>query len=577
MSDNIGLLLSRFDTEEPFFKEGIPLEHAANNPRPKEDEGPEHYDFDGGDENSLPEQRWGIVAPEGKAGDRLLSLVAPLQQHREEQQGIDKGKAWIRRVPPNMGDQEADDWLDQVWKDEDVPKRDRPHYLLLLGDADLVSWELQKKLTSCAFTGRLAFAAGEGYEAYVAKVLASERETAEEGARALFYCVHGDPATDEGYRGLLRPTVEAAEEAQLLGAFNATQIVEVGGGSNVQIDDFLRAAGERQPTMMFTVSHGAGMPNSGWGSVEKQRSFQGAMCFGGGQKLTYDMVANRAFVPNGIWFFFACFGAGTPSSSSYEVWLDQLKGIGEYRGTIAELYASLPTEGEKPFVAALPQAALANPNGPLAVMGHVDLAWTYGFQEYGDKGKRNRTSRFTDVFRSLVDGKRAGLGLDALRSTFNTTNSALNTIYQKEERAKKKNLPVDDDKASKRKKANLWMLREDLSAYVLLGDPASRLNIASPNHAAVQTVLASASISAASIATSPASAAVQAFAAPVAQQASKVKKLPDIDAMEKALLLVLTEDTTAKRTAEKLGVERDDVQAWVTAYQTGGREALKKL
>jgi hypothetical protein len=34
----------------------------------------------------------------------------------------------------------------------------------------------------------------------------------------------------------------------------------------------------------------------------------------------------------------------------------------------------LPGERTRPFIAALPKAVLANPEGPLAVMGHEDLA-----------------------------------------------------------------------------------------------------------------------------------------------------------------------------------------------------------
>ena len=478
MSDDIGLLLSRFDADEPFLQEGIPLESAAERPRPA-DEDPGCYDYDGGDQGSLPDQRWGIVAPEGEVGDRLLARVAPLQARREEQMGIAKGTTWIRRVPPGMGDDEAGDWIEDVWRDEDVPQRDRPRYLLLLGDADLVSWTLQKKLTAaCALVGRLALPTDEGYEAYASKVLASEGDAPAKSVRALFYCVRGDPVTDQGYRALVQPTLEDAQDARKVGAFNAQQIVEVGEGSNVGVDEFLRAAAEADPTMMFTMSHGAGVPRAGWESLDKKHAFQGAMCFGAGERVTYDLVSKGSFLPGGLWFFFACFGAGTPSISAYDIWLEKLKEVGKFRGAVGDLYTALPKEGERPFVAALPQAALANPDGPLAVVGHVDLAWTYGFQDHGDKGKRARTSRFTDVFRSLVDGKRAGLGLNALQPTLYRTNDALNTLYAQEERARRKGVALDDEKARTMKKASLWMTREDISAYVLLGDPAARLNVA---------------------------------------------------------------------------------------------------
>src|SRR5262249_6012436 len=150
----------------------------------------------------------------------------------------------------------------------------------------------------------------------------------------------------------------------------------------------------------------------------------------------------------------------------------------KFRGAIEDLYAALPKEGERPFVAALPQAALANPDGPLAVVGHVDLAWTYGFQDYGEKGRRARSSRLADVFRALVGGPRAGIGLLTLRSALHDANEELLALYAKEERARRRGAVLEDEKAVKMKKASLWMLREDISAYVLLGDPAVRLNVA---------------------------------------------------------------------------------------------------
>ena len=49
-----------------------------------------------GDLESLPDQRWAVIAPEGSAGDVLLEAIAPLIALRAEQQ---RAPVQIRRWP----------------------------------------------------------------------------------------------------------------------------------------------------------------------------------------------------------------------------------------------------------------------------------------------------------------------------------------------------------------------------------------------------------------------------------------------------------------------------------------------
>jgi hypothetical protein len=558
---DIDLLLSHFDTQDPVLGSGLPLEAAAAGPRPAERADPEDYRYEGGDQDSLPDQRWGIVIPDGEVGERLLSLVTPLRKLREEQQGA---PATVYRVPKDMGPDESAKWWGEVYQDEDVPVGDRPKYLLLLGDADLVSWDLQHRLAADLFTGRLAFSTDEAYEAYAAKVLAAERAPAVDAARALFYTVRdGTPATTGGYSALVRPTLETARAERENGRFEAKEIVELGDGESLDLDEFMAAVSDRQPGMLFTMSHGLGAPRGkGWGSAEEQRRFQGAMSLGRGERLTHEVVANRPFLPGGVWFYFACFGAGTPSASAYLLWLEQLKEIGRFRGSLAGVVESLPKEGQKPFVAALPQAALANPDGPLAVMGHVDLAWSYSFQDYREKSTRDRPSRFHDVFRALVEGKRVGHGFHDIHNVFNQASTDLTTIYGQEERARRKGLPPEDEQTAKSKamkKANLWMLHQDLAAYVLLGDPAARLQI---ERAPAQAEIRAAAIS-----------------APARQKAMPREVAPgfDVDRIEEAVLAMLGGDEAPNAIAKRFGVERAEIERWVKVYREAGRAAVGRI
>jgi len=472
---DLELLLAYADDQRPVLDDGLPLSAAKDAPRPKEREDLEDFRHDGGDPNSLPEQRWGLLVPEGELGDRLLSLVEPLRKRREEQQGE---PAIVFRAPPNLEGEDVATWWSEVYGDENIDEADRPRYLMMLGDADVLSWELQQRLASDTFVGRLCFPNEAGYEAYVEKILEAERGRPAEGSRALFYTVRdGTAATNVGYKGLVTPSIEQSRHGKAKGVFGAREIVELGDGENLSPDEFFAAISSSDPSMLFTMSHGCGTPRAGWASPEEQRMLQGAMSFGGGVRITAEDVASRPFLPGGLWFFFACFGAGTPQSSAYHHWLAALRDVGLYGRNIDGVLRSLPTE--RPFVAALPQAALSNPKGPLAVMGHVDLAWTFSFHDVGTTNKY-RPSRFQDIFRTIVEGKRVGAGYFELQRYFNQASVDLSTMYDKDARMKARGQAQEDDKTRLTRKATLWMLRQDLAAYVLLGDPAARLGIEGP-------------------------------------------------------------------------------------------------
>lgn len=72
----------------------------------------------------------------------------------------------------------------------------------------------------------------------------------------------------------------------------------------------------------------------------------------------------------------------------------------------------------------------------------------------------------------MIRGSRAGVALEALVRFYRETNDALTSIYELEADARANGRPDPTDPAER---AHLWMLRNDLRGYVLLGDPAARL------------------------------------------------------------------------------------------------------
>src|SRR6185436_10307699 len=153
--------------------------------------------------------------------------------------------------------------------------------------------------------------------------------------------------------------------------------------------------------VLLSVSHGLGAPRGGWKSGGEQRALQGALALGGGDVLSAAELRDKRFLAGGMWFCLACFGAATPAESVYHAWLSLLAEQGAHTGRLEAVLKSLPKPGERPFVAALPQAALANPEGPLAVIGHVDLAWTYAFTG-GKALTESRRTRILSAIKVLV-------------------------------------------------------------------------------------------------------------------------------------------------------------------------------
>lgn len=574
---DIQLFLAHADDHRPVLADGLPRSSAAVAPAPgAAPPAPTVLANRSAPVDSLHDQRWAILAPRGPEGDRLLRLIAPLRRRREEQQ---RAEAHVYRVDPGMDFGAANRWIQgDYWDEVNRNEDDLARYVLVLGGADLVSWELQQMLGSEAFVGRLAFPDDRGYEAYVDKALRCDAEVLAPSARALFYAVRdGSAATVDGHAHLVAPSLELARARAQRGSFPAAEILELGGAydglSDGEIEahaqQMLREAERSRAGLLFSMSHGLGAPGAGWPSPDQQRAQQGALVLGrSGARLTARDVATRPFIPGGIWFLFACFGAGTPARSAYHHWLDQLHRVG-HSGPAEHVLRALPRAGEPPFVAALPQAALANPDGPLGVIGHVDLAWTWSFLDYEHTADgavpRRRAERFQGLLRSLVEGHRLGVAHQEVSRFFGSLSTELSTM-DGEDAAR----AAAGDPARQVRRAALWMQRQDLCAYVLLGDPAARLPIDRWPLGLEPRSTAPAARPAA-----PPLASLFGFT-PVAAPPTPPPAARDPRRLEEAVLAVIRGEGE-RAAAARHGLSEADVQRGVRAFLEAGRAALQKL
>ena len=556
-ADTMTLELLLADEAPSGPRPGLPMAALRDAPRPEAVDEPEALWDATGDPNDLVRQRWGLVAPAGARGDRLLALIEPLRRWRQEAQG--GAPVAVYRVRSEMDGPYARRWKKAVFRHEGTAEQDRPRYLLLLGDLHETPLELQLELSTDVYVGRLAFSSDAGYAAYVDKVLRWEGEAARDTrARMLFYTSRdGTSATELGHRALITPSVAAFRQRQEAEAdFPRTHLQELGGDGAVPLETLLAQASEPGAGVLFTLSHGRGRPVCGWERPEARLEHQGELKLPDGRFLPASEVASRPFLPGGLWFSFACFSAGTPARSSYAHWLRQLP---ESDPNAQRGLEALPREGETPFIAALPQAALANPQGPLAVMGHVDLAWSHGFSARG----RGTPSRFIELLKELARGSRAGVALHTLMQVLNETSSELTSLYNQEALERAHGLPSSTDLAER---ARLWMMRQDLANYILLGDPAVRLPLAVERVPALTTPQAR-----------DGRVAMRALLGPRFGGAGRsVPPRRTTEAEEAAVIALLTRRRPAEDIAADHGISVDELRRWEALYRAAGREALAR-
>jgi len=264
-----------------------------------------------------------------------------------------------------------------------------------------------------------------------------------------------------------------------------------------------------------------------------------------------------------MWLAVACFGAGTAETSDYRHWLDMLRRAGHAGSEIEHVLDTLAHE--RPFVAAVPKAALADPGGPLAFVGHVDLAWTYSFFDFDDHPRR-RPGRLMGVVQALLNGHRAGVAMRKLMRFFAEVNTELTALQDTQVRAgtgsieslssagarsnaTRCGVSINHERA---RRGHLWMLRQDLAGYVLLGDPAVRLPIT----------------------TSRVRADTKAFTRASGAGRAAGEQAGAVTRTELAVLAVFRGDPVAVA-AGRHGLDRAELERLVASYCAVGRDALE--
>ncbi|MFZ0790187.1 MAG: hypothetical protein WAM94_11250, partial [Chromatiaceae bacterium] len=418
---------------------------------------------EGVDPKRLDESGWGIVFTHD-ADPAIQEALSPLLRLREGQAGgrfriyagaegyrpDDSKSAWLARPPRKMGPGPADP--DKV-----------PYYLLICGSPAQIPYRFQSQLDVQYAVGRIYFDTLDEYANYARSVVETETGSLRLPRRMHLFGVANplDQATNLSARQLVTPLKDQLAGQFADWSFEAALAEEA---TKARLARLL--GGEGTPSLLFTASHGMDFPMTS----PRQIPHQGALLCqdwpGPGAHrgpipqdfyLAGDDLGSQTNLLGLIAFFFACYGAGTPELDDFA------KQAFKERTQIAP----------RPFLAGLPTRMLGLPRGgALAVIGHVERAWTYSFtwQKAGTQ---------TEVFRStlhrLLEGHPVGSALEFFNERYAELSAVLSDELEEIEFGKQSD-PYE--------LAGLWTANNDARGYALIGDPAVRLPVAQPGEAA---------------------------------------------------------------------------------------------
>jgi hypothetical protein len=371
---------------------------------------------------------WAIVAHDDEK-KMICDALAPLYAYRKSTIGP------LVRCLTYSGQSRAR-WLsDHDVGGSDIDPTRVPYYLLFAGSSAKIPFRVVHELAVDYVVGRLEFATPDEYRRYAEQVVAHEMKTNPTRARrVVFFGPRHDRATELSADLLLVPLAAEYEGTRNIGA-TATK---------ARLAEILC----EPPDILFTANHGVRFDQDD----PRQSDSQGALLcqdWPGPGNIHEDHYFRAADVPCDrsleglISFHFACYGAGTPEKDRF-----------------SKRTAELPrTLTKTPFIAALPKELLRR--GALAVVGHVDRAWSFSIASGG--------STQIAPFRNFLDHVLAGESVGHAISDFADRYASYAVQLTGElERSESEDIPP-------KTLVDLWTQRNDAEAYLVIGDPAVHL------------------------------------------------------------------------------------------------------
>ena len=411
---------------------------------------------EGVDPKNLNEAGWGIIFAhdaDPAVKEALTDLIALRKEQAGEHFRLYEGADGYRRKGHQV------QLPGPSWRRPGPADPDKvPYYLLIVGSPDAIPYRFQYELDVQYAVGRIQFDTLQEYANYAASVHAAEKDGVKLPRRAAFFGVAnpGDDTTKLTTKELIEPL-----SATFAAKAASWQIDPVLRDNAVKARLKALLGGPETPALLVTGSHGMEFPLNDSRQLPHQgallcRDWPGRDAWGKnpiGQDFYFagDDLAGDANLLGMLAFFFACYGAGTPQLDEFS------KQAFKDRMPIAPF----------PFMADLPKKMLGHPRGgALAVIGHIERAWTFSFDW---PGAGAQTTVFESTLQRLLEGHPVGSALEF----FNERYAELATVLSNELEEIGFGKQVDPYDL-----AEMWTSNNDARGYAIVGDPAVRLPVA---------------------------------------------------------------------------------------------------
>lgn len=400
------------------------------------------------DPKNLAEVGWGVVFARD-ADPNLTDALQPLISWRREQIG-DEGL--VRVLCGDQGyspGQTKNQFLANlgVYPVGPVDPDQMSYYLLLVGSPLEIPFEFQYELDFAYAVGRLHFDDVDAYRRYAESVVKTESDVSGTPRCDFFGTANeNDDSTQLSARHLIAPLAKSIDAAGV--SVNNTAPEDA---TCDNLAALLSNGGS--PRMVFTATHGL----EASGHVY-QSALQGALITQEWKRgfplershyFAAEDIDEDADLTGTIAFLFACYGAGCPEFLNFPIQPNASAGP--------------PRIAAKPFLAALPQTMLGRTQAALAVVGHVDKAWSYSF-DWPQVGHHTKT--YEDTLMRLFRGYPIGHAMEMINEQAAELSVSLHDSDARIGTA---------DELNSEEIAGLWTATNDSRNYVILGDPAVRL------------------------------------------------------------------------------------------------------
>ena len=422
---------------------------------------------DGVDATKLAEAGWGVVYPHD-VDPAVQEALKPLLEHRREQAAAVKEERYREFSGPEAhrpGERSSDFLVRHgIAPGMPVDPDKTPYYMLLVGDPERIPYRFQYQLDVTFAVGRIHFDSPEEYARYAESVVRAEKTPMPSRDVVLFGVRNeDDKATTMSADQLVGQLAEPLStkfgdwsfQSLAGGDWSFRSLIGKDQATKGKLDELVHGGGP--PRLLFTASHGMAFPNGD----SRQEAHQGALlcqdwpgpmqwhgAISQDHYFSADDVRDEADVGGMLAIFFACYGAGTPKTDDF-----------------AQQALGAPAQiAPHAFVGRLPQRLLGHPKGgALAVVGHVERAWSYSFMW-------PQIGRQLQIFESTMGSLLRGIPLGQAVEYFNDHYAALTTELE----TLKEDIQFGAT-ANPAEVSGLWTAKNDARNYVILGDPAVRL------------------------------------------------------------------------------------------------------